>query len=1050
MAQTWLIEDLLERTAQVLAQEQRLPEATYRLQFHKDFRFRDAEALAPYLRDLGVTDCYASPYLKARPGSQHGYDISDHRQLNPEIGTDEDYAAFSAALRANGLGQVLDVVPNHMGIVGNQNVWWNDVLENGQSSPYASFFDIDWHAIKPSLHDKVLLPILGDPYGKALESLQLQLHYDTGSFTVHYFDHIFPVSPCTYGKVLNHRIEELEASLGKGAEALLEYKSICTAVSHLPPHTAREPEKVAERQREKEVIKRRLAALTASSPEVRAFLEENVKRFNGQSGDPHSFDLLDDLLNAQPYRLSSWRVASDEINYRRFFDINELAALSMEKPEVFEATHELVLKLLRERHVTGLRIDHPDGLYDPRQYFERLQNHFVLETARRLVEADPAYQGTDWEEVRGPLLESIGRRRADHGAERQERGVGANGRNGHGNGNGSGHGNGHVAPPAPKAGPLWRPLYVVVEKILGPEEHLPRDWPVYGATGYEFLFALNELLVDKESGTAFNRLYRRWTHNETTFRELVYQKKVQTLQVSLSSELNMLATQLDRLSEKNRWSRDFTLNALRRALREIIACFEVYRPYITGREVLHRDKVYVERAVAQAKRRNPAITGAHFDFVRDMLLLRHQDEAGPEDQAEQLRFVGKFQQVTSPVMAKGVEDTAFYVYNRLISLNEVGGDPKLFGTSVAAFHRRNADRVARVPHSLSATATHDTKRGEDTRARIDVLSEMPEAWGQALSRWSRLNRKHRLVREDEVIPDRNEEYFLYQTLIGAWPLGPVTPEGHAQFVERIQAYMQKAMHEAKVHTSWINPNPTFDTGIRKFVGAVLDEGRSGRFLADLREFVGRVTHFALFNSLSQVLLKVASPGVPDVYQGTELWDFSLVDPDNRRPVDYGLRRRLLAEVDPGRAGVGGGLPAFARHLVEKREDGRVKLYTLAQALRARRDNPGLFSAGEYLPAHAPGERDDSVCAFARRHNGAWALAAAPRLLTHLVGPGVLPLGPQVWRDALLEAPGLAPGARCRNVFTGEVLAATERGGRACLRLAEVFAHFPVALFLPAD
>ncbi len=1043
MADTRLIDDLLERTTQLLVQEQRLPESTYRFQFHAGFRFRDAEALAPYLRDLGVTDAYSSPYLKARPGSQHGYDISDHRQFNPEIGTEEDYAAYSAALKSHGMGQLLDVVPNHMGIVGNQNVWWNDVLENGQASPYASFFDIDWHAIKPALHDKVLLPILGDPYGKSLESLQLQLHYDTGSFTVHYFDHVFPVSPDTYGKVLNHRLEELEAELGKEAEALLEYKSICTAIAHLPPHTATEPEKIAERQREKEVIKRRLAALTASSAEVRAFLDENVKRFNGQSGEPHSFDLLDDLLNAQAYRLSSWRVASDEINFRRFFDINELAALSMEKPEVFEATHELVLRLLRERHVTGLRIDHPDGLYDPRQYFERLQNHFILETARRLVETDAAYQGTNWDEIRGPLLEAIGKRRADHGAERQERAFAPNG-------NGKGNGHGHNGNPSPKHGPLWRPLYVVAEKILGPEEHIPKDWPVYGTTGYEFLFTLNELLVDKENGKEFNKLYRRWAHSETTFAELVYQKKLQILQVSLSSELNMLATQLDRLSEKNRWSRDFTLNALRRALREIIACFPVYRSYITGREVLHRDKVYVERAVACAKRRNPAISGAIFDFVRDMLLLQHQEGASPEDQVEQQRFVGKFQQVTAPVMAKGVEDTAFYVYNRLVSLNEVGGDPKHFGSTVASFHRRNVDRLLRMPRGLSATATHDTKRGEDTRARIDVLSEQPAAWGQALSRWSRANKKYRARREDEVIPDRNEEYFFYQTLIGAWPLGKVTPEEHAHFVERVQAYMQKAMHEAKVHTSWINPNPTFDEGLRNFIAAVLDEARNGRFLADFRDFVGRATHFALFNSLSQVLLKVASPGVPDVYQGTELWDFSLVDPDNRRPVDYGRRRQLLADLDARRAAAGDNLAALARELVEAREDGRVKMYTLTQALRARREHPGLFSAGEYLPAHATGEREESVCAFVRRHGDSWALAAAPRLLTHLVGPGQLPLGPEVWRDGLLEAPGLAAGARCCNVFTGEVLTAVEQDGRGWLRLAEVFAHFPVALFLPAQ
>jgi (1->4)-alpha-D-glucan 1-alpha-D-glucosylmutase len=465
---------------------------------------------------------------------------------------------------------------------------------------------------------------------------------------------------------------------------------------------------VAERHREKEVIKRRLAALTAASPPVRAFLERNVELFNGHSGDAHSFDLLDDLLNAQVYRLASWRVASDEINYRRFFDINELAALSMEKPEVFEATHALILRLVREGQVNGLRIDHPDGLYDPHQYLERLQHHYILGVARDVVATDPEFQGLPWEELEGPLLEAI--RRVSGEEARQGEHVSSFNRL-----------------------VLWRPLYVVVEKILGTDEQLPEDWPVYGTTGYEFLHAVNDLFVDKDRAAAFDRLYRRWATTPATFRELVYQKKFLTLQVSLSGELNMLALQLDRLSEKDRCSRDFTLNSLRRALREIIACFEVYRSYITGRELLPRDELYVIKAVAQAKRRNPAISSAVFDFVRDLLLLKHRNGASLEDQAAQVRFVGKFQQVTAPVMAKGVEDTAFYVYNRLLSLNEVGGDPRQFGSSLATFHRRNEDRLARSPYGLSATATHDTKRGEDTRARMDVLSEMPEVWQRAVA-----------------------------------------------------------------------------------------------------------------------------------------------------------------------------------------------------------------------------------------------------------------------------------------------------------------------------
>jgi (1->4)-alpha-D-glucan 1-alpha-D-glucosylmutase len=1015
-----LLPQLLSRTREALAARRYRPESTYRLQFNKGFRFADAEALAPYLADLGVGACYASPYLKARPGSMHGYDISDHRRLNPEIGSDEEYASFVRALQSRGLGQVLDIVPNHMGIVGNENEWWDDVLENGRASVHAAFFDIDWKPAKLDLHNKVLLPLLGDPYGKALEALQIRLHYEAGAFTIHYFEHRIPVAPCTYGKVLGHRVEELEQGLGKDAEAFVELESIRTAIAHLPPHTTTDPDKVTEHNREKEVIKRRLGALTASAPAVLAFVERNVQRFNGTevaegaNGDAHRFDLLDDLLNAQPYRLAWWRVAADETNYRRFFDINELAALSMEKPEVFKATHELVLRLLGRGQVQGLRIDHPDGLYDPRQYLERLQHHYALEVAREAASGDPAFARLDWDQSEAPLLEAIRAAAAD---------------------------------PDPE-NPFCRPLYVVVEKILGPDEPLPENWPVDGTTGYEFLGALTGLLVDRRHSNAFTRLYRKWTQSDISFRDLVYQKKFVVLQVSLASELNMLAMQLDRLSEKNRWSRDFTLNALRRALREIIACFEVYRSYITGPDVLPRDRRYVENAVAQAKRRNPAISGALFDFVCDMLLLEHQDLLRETDRAEQRRFVGKFQQVTAPVMAKGLEDTAFYVYDRLLALNEVGGDPRQFGTSVAAFHRRNQERLARFPHALSATATHDTKRGEDARARIAVLSEIPKAWQQAVSRWSRLNKKIKVQRDDETWPDRNEEYFLYQTFIGAWPLEEAVPD--LSFRERVQAYAQKAMHEAKVHTSWINPNPAFDEAIHQFLAAVLDEDRGRRFLADFRAFQRRVDHYGLFNGLSQVLWKVASPGVPDVYQGTELWDFALVDPDNRRPVDYELRRRLLADLRAHAAAGPEHLPRLCRDLTEQRRDGRVKMYLLTRVLHCRRDNPGLFTEGEYLPAHATADRDENVCAFVRRRGGRLALAAAPRLLTQVIDPDELPLGIDAWGDSFLYLPAGGAGRRWENVFTGEALTAEERDGQPGLPLARLFAHFPAALLLSKD
>jgi (1->4)-alpha-D-glucan 1-alpha-D-glucosylmutase len=1074
---TAAIPALLERTAATLAARRRFPCATYRLQFNAGFTFRDAEALVDYFDDLGITDCYASPYLQARPGSLHGYDISDHRHLNPEIGTEEDYAAWMAALKQRGMGQLLDVVPNHAGIGGNDNAWWNDVLENGPASPYAGYFDIDWNSLKPDLNNKVLLPILGDPYGQALEALQLRLVFEAGAFTIHYFDHYFPVSPCTYGKILRFRQEELERELGKDSHAYVEYQSILTAITHLPPRDVTDPNKQSERQREKEVIKRRLAALVLASSPVLAFIERNVTLFNGHEGDPHSFDLLDDLLGAQAYRLSSWRVACDEINYRRFFDVNELAALSMEKPEVFEATHELILRLLREGHVTGLRVDHPDGLYDPRQYLERLQYRYAQEVARRIAATDPDFQGLDGNELDAKLTEALERIFTP------------------------------LAPlPQGARGAIKdRPLYVVVEKILGPDEPLPEDWPVYGTTGYEFLRVLNNLFVEKDNAAAFTRLYRRWTGLTPSFPEIVYRKKFLTLQVSLSSELQVLANQLDRLSEKDRWSRDFTLIGLRRALREIIACFEVYRSYINGRGIQPRDRLFVERAVARAKRRNPAISGALFDFVRDVLLLKFHEAAPPEAREELRRFVGKFQQLTAPVMAKGVEDTAFYVYNRLLSLNEVGGDPGQFGMGLPSFHRSQQERRARFPHALSATATHDTKRGEDVRARLNVLSEMPQAWRKALARWRRLNARCRVRLDDEIAPDRNEEYFIYQTLVGAWPLPPHGPEEHGAFVDRIQAYLQKALHEAKTHTSWINPDPAYDGAVAKFVERILDERQSARFLEDFRAFQANVRHYGLFNSLSQALLKVTLPGIPDFYQGTELWDFSLVDPDNRRPVDYDLRRRTLAELratmeerrtrgfdlrvdlsritgesavlsrpqraraEAARAELGresrppkpnglalkepdnamSDLSRFARELTAAKEDGRIKLYLLTTALHCRRDRPELFAAGDYLPAHASGERAN-VCAFVRRQGGERALVAVPRLLTRLVEPGELPLGPAVWGDEVLYVPGVEPGERLRNVFTGEVLTAGERDRQTALPLAEVFGHFPAALFLVAS
>jgi (1->4)-alpha-D-glucan 1-alpha-D-glucosylmutase len=1001
--------DLLEAALATLAPERRIPTSTYRLQFHAGFKFTDAGRIVPYLHDLGITDCYASPYLKARPGSKHGYDIVDHRLLNPEIGDDDDFDAWVHALRAHDMGQILDIVPNHMGIVGNENLWWNDVLENGPCSAYAGFFDIDWCPAKAELHGKVLLPVLGNPYGKVLEAGEINLTYESGAFVIHYFTQRFPVSPESSLLCLRHRFDELEAMLAWDSADLMEYQSILTALGHLPPRAEANRRKAEERRREIEVIKRRLATLTESSAVLKEFLRENVELFNGQPGDPRSFDLLDQLLDAQVYRLAFWTVAADEINYRRFFDINDLAALGMEKPEVFAATHELIRCLLAERKVTGLRIDHIDGLYDPRQYLQRLQADFVLDSAQRIWAADGDHREDEWPHLQEQLSSKVG---------------------------------------AVSEGPCpFRPLYIVVEKILGRGETLPDDWPAHGTTGYEFLNMVNGLFVEAANEAALSRIYHRYSGMDPAFREYVYRNKLLILRVSLSSELYMLGHQLDRLSERNRWSRDFTQTSLRHALREIIACFPVYRSYITD-AVLPRDRFHIELAVNQAKRRNPAISKSIFDFVQEMLLLRYPDSATEADRDEQRRFVGKLQQFTGPAMAKGLEDTAFYVHDRLVSLNEVGGDPGRFGVSPEALNHFFAERQRSWPHALSATATHDTKRGEDARARINVLSEIPAQWRGCVSRWGRANKRFRFKVDDQEAPSRNDEYLLYQTLLGAWPLQDGIGAPRKEFVERICHYMGKAVHEAKVHSSWINPNQPYDAAVRQFVCHILDDKVNGRFLEDFVSFQARISHWGIFNSLAQMLLKIAAPGVPDFYQGTELWDFSLVDPDNRRAVDYDLRLQMLDKLKRQTPQEPGRLAEFALELLHAKEDGRIKLHLIRQALRERRSNPALFAEGEYLPAVVHGSKRENVFAFVRRHAGTCAIAAVPRLITRLTpNPGDVPVGRPVWQDDALQLPPQVSNGPFRNVFTGEVVTPIRNNDQDEMAMADVLSTFPVALLV---
>jgi (1->4)-alpha-D-glucan 1-alpha-D-glucosylmutase len=959
----------------------RIPVSTYRLQFNREFTFEQARSLADYFAELGVTDYYASPVLKAREGSMHGYDIVEHARVNPEAGGEGQLDALLQTLRGRGMGFLVDVVPNHMSIAAAENRWWQDVLENGPSSPYARHFDIDWNPPNPTLKNRVLLPILGDQFGRVLERGELRVSYRDGAFLLNYWETQLPVAARTSTVVLRLALEGARGLLGESDAATLELESIINSLEHLPPRTETDPAALRTRRREKEVVRRRLSTLVKESNGVRAAVHDALARLNGEKGRPESFDLLEELVGRQAYRLSFWRVASDEINYRRFFDVNELAALRVEERAVFAAVHEVVLRLVRRGLVTGLRVDHVDGLLDPLKYLADLQR------------------------------EAAGRGEAER----------------------DGGGGGDARPPAP--------FYVVVEKILGHDELLRREWPVHGTTGYEFMNLLNGLFVDSANAQALRELYAEFAGARVKFSDLVYECKRLILKAAMSSELYVLSRRLMRLAEWRRETRDFTLNSLHHALTEVIACFPVYRSYTrrTADSVSPDDRLNINAAVRAAKRRNPTQDPSAFDFIASLLLLKDPKRTSAPERAERRDFALRFQQLTSPVTAKGLEDTAFYRFYPLAALNEVGGEPALIGVSTERFHGRNLDRQESWPHALSATSTHDTKRGEDTRARVNVLSEIPEEWNRALHRWREMNRARKGEVDGAPAPDANDEYLLYQTLVGTWPTAPPDDEGRADYTRRLQEYMQKALKEAKLHTSWISPREDYERAVSGFVEALLDPGLSADFLRDFEEFQRLTARAGVLNSLSQTLLKACAPGVPDFYQGTELWAFTLVDPDNRRPVDYELRRSLLASLrDAG----GGDAGEFAAGLLERHEDGRVKMYVTARALSLRRERAELFARGSYAPLAARGRRAANVVAFARALDGEAAVAVAGRFFTRLgVGrEGALGLSREAWGDTALRLEGVEAG-RYRDVLTGREFDT----GAGELPLAELLSPLPVAL-----
>jgi (1->4)-alpha-D-glucan 1-alpha-D-glucosylmutase len=838
--------ELMAERAIERGQPLRAPDATYRVQFHKGFRFADAIKLVPYLARLGISHLYASPFLKARPGSMHGYDVIDHNAVNPEIGTEKELRTLIETLRRRGMGLIPDLVPNHMGVLHADNAWWLDVLEKGRASPYARYFDIDWS------RGRLLLPVLGRHYGEALEAGELELENRGGRWSVRYFDHRFPLDPKT---------------------------------------------------------------TRALKP--------------GATKDPLA---LHRLLERQHYRLAYWRVASDEINYRRFFEITDLAGVRVEDRAVFEATHGMICRLARRGGIDGLRIDHPDGLADPQAYLERLNEAFV------------------------------------------------------------------------------RP-WIVVEKILADYEPLREDWPIHGTTGYRFVNVLTRLFVDESAEPHFTRLYERFTGERASFGEVSLASRHLIMNTTLAAELHMLSNWLARIAAGNRFTRDFTASGLRRALAEIAARFPVYRTYVSARGVAESDRKWIDWAVKAAKRASRVADPAVFDFVHGVLTLDAAPPRGLRRQ-EMLRFAMRFQQFTAPVVAKGDEDTAFYRYNRLIALNEVGGHPGHFGFSLKAFHAASADRARHWPLTMLASSTHDTKRSEDARARLAVLSELAPSWRLWLRRWSLLNRSHRSEVHGESAPSRADEYHFYQALVAVWPAD----------AGRLKTYMLKAAREAKLRTSWINPDAEYEAALERFVAESL---ASALFQKELKDALPRLVHLGFLVSLSQALVKVASPGVPDYYQGTELLDLSLVDPDNRRPVEFGVRHRFLAELEKR-------LPKPAE-LLANLADGRAKLHVIRQGLAVRKAHPALFHGGEYRALHADGGCEEQVIAFSL---GERIVAIAPRLFARRLGDAVAPIG-AFWGEARLALPEV----EYADAMTG----ARHRGGAR--RLSELLAAFPVALLV---
>ncbi len=888
-----------------------IPRSTYRLQFTPSFTFNNAFEIQDYLFDLGISHIYASPIFTATPGSDHGYDITDPSSINPELGGEEEFNKLTDSLKKYPLYWLQDVVPNHMAFNGH-NPFLVSILENGPQSPYFHFFDIDWDHPYESIHNKVLAPFLGQFYGRALEQGEIQLVYDIEGLGIKYYDLRLPLRIDTYTEVFTHNLPSLKRRLGKEHPDYIHFLGIIYMFRNQPEVE----EKLLDIDDHIRFVKQLLWNLFQSSEDIREYILEIISFYNGQRGDPASYNPIDALLEKQYFQLSYWKVASEEINYKRFFNVNGLISLNVDHKEVFQATHKLVARLLRQNRIQGLRIDHIDGLYDPAMYLARI--HEISDNC-----------------------------------------------------------------------------YTVVEKILEGDEKLPGSWNTEGTTGYDFMNKLCGIFIQTKNHQEFSRLYSNFTNIRTMTEELMYDKKRLIIRMHLSGELDNLARQLKMISSHYRYSSDLTFSGLKEAIEEVMVYFPIYRTYVSSRDFSEQDHNIIRRGINRAAAQKIKLR-FELEFLQKVLLLDFEEHIPENIKVEWLDFVMRFQQFTGPLLAKGMEDTVFYIFNRLLALNEVGGNPGIFGYPLQDFHQYNIYKREHWPYTLNATTTHDTKRSEDNRMRLAVLSEIPREWNEKIRSWHNMNRPWKKIVAGKKVPDRNEEYFLYQTLIGSWPF---TAEFDlTEYVKRVQDYIIKAVREAKMHTAWIEPDLNYEAAYLDYIKQILDPVKNQVFLNDFKDFQQNVAFYGVYNSLAQAVIKVTTPGIPDFYQGTELWDLSLVDPDNRRPIDFQLRRQYLQEIKLNYLHP----PTdWLSEMLGNYCDGRIKLYLIFQALKLRSAFPGLLEKGTYLPLATDGLYAPSVLCYLRQDEKNKIIVILPRFVTQVISwrtSKFPPLGREVWAD----------------------------------------------------